>query len=37
MTEEEFDSSMKLRPFGKEEAREAETRWRRCMTLGFAL
>jgi len=37
MTEEEFDSSMKLRPFGAEEARQAEAQQRRCMTLGFAL
>jgi hypothetical protein len=37
MTEEDFDSSMKLRPFGTEEARQAEAQQRRCMTLGIAL
>jgi hypothetical protein len=37
MTEEEFDSSMQLQPFGATEARQAEDQQRRCMTLGIAL
>jgi hypothetical protein len=37
MNEEEFDSSMDLRPFGTAEARQVETQLRRRMSLGFEL
>src|ERR1700744_372027 len=37
MTEEEFESSMTLAPFGTADAERAEAQTLRCMSLGVAL
>lgn len=37
MNEEDFDSSMDVRPFGTAEAMQAEAELRRCVALGVAL
>jgi hypothetical protein len=37
MTEEEFEASMNLAPFGTADAARAEAQWQRYMSLGVAL